>query len=182
MVRDTPMSDRNFRMMSRIHDNPLRRRLSDPSKALRAAGIQAGQRVLEIGPGPGYFTVAAAKMVGEKGRVHALDIHPLAVERVSEKVRRAGLRNVSVTLASASHIPLPAGSVDLAFLFGVAHALDPDLVLPELHRVLVPQGTLAVMIPPWGSRKRFSGKGLFADAGKTRGISRFTRQDVDIQG
>jgi len=182
MARNTPMSDRHFRWMSRIHDNPLRRRLSDPARALKAAGVRKGQRVLEVGPGPGFFTVAAASMVGEEGRVHAIDIHPLAVERVSEKVRRAGLGNVSVALASASRIPLPSAGVDLAFLFGVAHAIDLERVLPELHRVLVPGGTLAVMIPPWSSRERFLGKGLFADAGKTGGICRFTRQDAAIHG
>ena len=56
-----------FKMMSLIHDNPLRRNFTDPYKTLKAAGLKPGQKVLEIGCGPGFFTIPAAKIVGEKG-------------------------------------------------------------------------------------------------------------------
>jgi len=47
--------------MSLIHDNPLRRKCSNPYKTLEEAGLKSGQKVLEIGCGPGFFTIPTAK-------------------------------------------------------------------------------------------------------------------------
>jgi len=63
--------------------------------------------VLEVGCGPGFFTIPAAKIVEEKGMVYAIDINPFAVETVQRKVRREGLRNVKVLLTDASKTSLP---------------------------------------------------------------------------
>jgi len=135
-----------FRMMSLIHDNLLRRNFTDPYKPLKAAGLNPGQNVLEIGCGPGFFTIPAAKIVGEKGTVYALDIHPLAMERVQEKIRKEGITNVKTILADASQTGLPDQSMDLAFLFGIAHSINEILkaVLDELYRVLKPGGILSI--------------------------------------
>lgn len=135
-----------FKMMSLIHDNPLRRNFTDPYKTLKSAGLKPGQKVLEIGCGPGFFTIPAAKIVGEKGTVYALDIHPLAMERVQEKVRKEGITNVKTILADASQTGLPDQSMDLAFLFGIVHSINEILeaVLDELYRVLKLGGILSI--------------------------------------
>ncbi|MBE9471268.1 MAG: methyltransferase domain-containing protein, partial [Chloroflexi bacterium] len=69
----------HFKMMSLVHET-LYGLFRDPYKALNAAGLEPGQKVLEVGCGPGFFTIPAAKTVGEKGSVCALDISPLAIE------------------------------------------------------------------------------------------------------
>jgi ubiquinone/menaquinone biosynthesis C-methylase UbiE len=139
------LADRiHFRMMSLIHED-LYGLLRDPYKALQAAGLQPGQTVLEVGCGPGFFTVPAAQIVGAQGRVVALDISPLAVEKVERKVAEAGVTNVETVLADAAQTGLPAESFDLAFLFGLARAVGgADGIWVEVHRLLKADGILAV--------------------------------------
>jgi len=133
-----------FAMMSFIHET-LYGLFRDPDKALNAAGLEPGQAVLEVGCGPGFFTVPAARIVGETGRVLALDVNPLAVEHVREKIEAAGVSNVTVMLSDIAQADFPDRSFDLAFLFGLAHIVgDKDDIWGSLHRFLKPEGTLSV--------------------------------------
>lgn len=140
-----PTRDRvSFKMMSFVHET-LYGLLRDPYEALTAAGVQPGQKVLEVGCGPGFFTVPAAQMVGEQGRVCALDVNPLAVERVRQKVEDAGVTNTEVILANAAETHLPDESFGLVLLFGFVRPIgDMDSIWAELHRVLQPLGVLSV--------------------------------------
>lgn len=117
----------------------------NPYSKLAMAGLKQGQQVLEVGCGPGFFTVPAAKIVGETGRVYALDINRAAVQYVRSKIVREGLRNVEVKLADARQTGLREDSVDVAFLFGVLLALKSiNEVLAEMHRVLKTKGVLSI--------------------------------------
>lgn len=171
-----PMSDASFRFMALIHDNPLRRLLDNPIKALTAAGIQPGQQVLEVGCGPGFFTIAAAKLVGDNGCVHAIDVHPLAIKTIEEKLRKTDVTNVRVRLADAAETGLPSESIDLVFLFGVVQRLALSLVLPELHRVLKPDGVLAAQTFARRSLERLTAGGFFTFVAKQGGVSKFRRK------
>jgi ubiquinone/menaquinone biosynthesis C-methylase UbiE len=134
----------HFKMMSLVHET-LYGLFRDPYKALNAAGLEPGQKVLEAGCGPGFFTVPAARIVGEGGSVLALDINPLAVERVQRKVAQEGVTNVKTVLADAAQTGLPGQGFDLIFLFGLAHPIGSmDGILSELHRLLKPGGILAI--------------------------------------
>jgi ubiquinone/menaquinone biosynthesis C-methylase UbiE len=135
----------HFRMMSLIHED-LYRVFRDPYRALKSAGLASGQNVLEVGCGPGFFTVPAARMVGAQGTVHALDINPLALERVRQKVEREGVtNNVSTTLADAGQTGLPGESFDLIFVFGLGHVVGgADRMMAELRRLLRPEGILSI--------------------------------------
>jgi len=72
-------------MISFMHDNPLPPIFRNPYKLLEAAGLKPGQRVLEVRCGSGFFTIPVAKIVGNEGFVHAVDVHPRAIE--SPKLR-----------------------------------------------------------------------------------------------
>jgi ubiquinone/menaquinone biosynthesis C-methylase UbiE len=135
----------HFGIIKFVHDT-LYRVFVNPHEWLRATGLAAGQRVLEVGCGPGFFTIPAAETVGERGRVYALDNNPAAVEYVKRKVQLRAVRNVEVILADAAKTGIPDGSLDVVFLFGVLHALwdDVDSVLKEAHRVLRAGGTLSI--------------------------------------
>jgi ubiquinone/menaquinone biosynthesis C-methylase UbiE len=133
-----------FWMIRLMHDNPLLPLVRNPYKLLRAAGLEEGQKVIEVGCGPGFFTIPAARIVGDEGHVYAVDIHPLAVKRVKEKIKRDGIKNVKPLLANASDTGLSDGSIDLAFLFGLRYiAGGLNNMLSELHRILKPGGRLS---------------------------------------
>jgi len=119
--------------------------LVDPNRRLIEAGLENGQRVLEVGCGPGFFTTPAAKIVDKTGYVYAVDINPAAVEHVRRKVEQEGLRNVRVELADAAETGLASESIDMVFLFGVMLSFsDVSKVMREMHRVLRKNGILSV--------------------------------------
>ena len=90
-----------------MHDNPILPLVRNPYKLLNAAGLKKGQRVVEVGCGPGFFTIPAAKIVGDKGHVYAVDIHPRAVERVKIKIKKDALKNLPPLCINASNTGLP---------------------------------------------------------------------------
>ena len=83
-----------FKPSGAAMDSRLRHWLFDPEKTLRGAGVESGQTVLEVGCGTGFFTLPAAEMIGEAGRLIAMDPLSGFVDRVTRKVRDAGLGNV----------------------------------------------------------------------------------------
>ncbi|MHA1851871.1 MAG: class I SAM-dependent methyltransferase, partial [Candidatus Heimdallarchaeaceae archaeon] len=66
-MAEKPEPNWAFKIMSFIHDNAIRQKFGNPKKILKAAHLKEGQIVLEIGCGPGFFTLPAAEIVGEKG-------------------------------------------------------------------------------------------------------------------
>ena len=127
-----------------MHDNPILPLVRNPYKLLNAAGLKRGQKVLEVGCGPGFFTIPAARIVGDEGHVYAIDIHPRAIARVNQEIDKEALKNITTMCINASNTGLPGGSIDLAFLFGLRYiAGGPGNVITELHRVLKPGGDLS---------------------------------------
>jgi ubiquinone/menaquinone biosynthesis C-methylase UbiE len=165
-------------MISLVHDK-LYSLLVNPYRLLYVAGIRAKQRVLEVGCGPGFFTIPVAKIVGKKGSVYALDINPIAVQTVRRKVKENCLNNVKVLLADARKSRLQDNSFDVAFLFGVLHDFpDVGAVMREMHRVLKAKGILSVQRSSRSERNLIdiiTGNGLFVFRKKTDGIFRFSK-------
>jgi ubiquinone/menaquinone biosynthesis C-methylase UbiE len=129
--------------LSWIVDNPIRRRYMCP--VLDRIGIRPGERVLELGPGPGMFTVDAARRAGAEGTLIAVDIQPKMIARLEQRVQEAGITNVETHVASAHALPLDDGSVDRAFLITVLPEIpDRGHALTELHRVLRLGGVLSI--------------------------------------
>jgi len=124
-------------------NNPIRRRYIRP--VLDRVGIRPGERVLELGPGPGAFTVEAARRAGTEGRLIAVDIQPEMIAQVEKRVRKARLTNVEAHVADAYHLPLEDDSVDRAFLVAVLPEIpDQARALAELRRVIKPGGVLSI--------------------------------------
>jgi ubiquinone/menaquinone biosynthesis C-methylase UbiE len=175
---DSPIARLLFRAIALVMESPWRRQFFDPVGALKAAGIQSGQDVLEVGCGTGFFTIPAAQLVGEKGRVYALDPHPLAIEQVATKVRHVGLTNVRLIRSDATEAGLASATIDVALLFGVipSPTLPLDRLLPEVYRLLRREGTVAVWTAfPWWSPACVAESGLFVYAGRSNGIHSFSK-------
>jgi ubiquinone/menaquinone biosynthesis C-methylase UbiE len=129
--------------LAAVVDNPIRRRYL--LRVLNWVGIQPGERVLELGPGPGTLTVRAARRTEPDGTLVAVDIQPRMIAAVEDKVRAAGLANVETHVASAYELPLEDDSVDRAFLVTVLPEIpDCQRALIELRRALKPGGVLSI--------------------------------------
>lgn len=134
----------SFACIRFMHDNALIRRCIDPAQLLRELGLQKGNRVFEVGCGPGFFTVGAALVTGREGEVAAFDVNPYACRYVEEKMRQRGLKNVRVEHRNAADSRFDDASVDFAFVVGVPHVVGgTHNLLDELGRVVKPGGTLA---------------------------------------
>ena len=121
----------------------LRDLLVSRGQVLSEVGIRPGFTVLDYGCGPGSYILPAWRLIGESGKLYALDMHPLAVSAVRRLAVRNGLANVE-TIHSDGKTGLPDGSIDVVLLYDTFHALrDRHGVLSELHRVLKPEGILS---------------------------------------
>jgi ubiquinone/menaquinone biosynthesis C-methylase UbiE len=112
--RQKPMSNAMFKMISLTA--AVFYKVMNLSRQLQKSGVHEGQTVLDFGCGSGYYTIAAARMVKDSGKVYALDIHPLAIEAVKKRVAKEGLPNVT-TILSDSDTGLPDESVDIVLLY-----------------------------------------------------------------
>ncbi len=121
----------------------LRDLLLPRKKILEEAGIKAGNNVLDFGCGPGGYLPSLSKMVGETGKIYALDINPLAIEMVQKLITGKCLKNVE-TILSGCETGLPDESLDAVLLYDVYHGLSqPQKILAEINRVLKPDGVLS---------------------------------------
>jgi len=126
-----------------IVDNSIRRWYMRP--VLARVGIRPGERVLELGPGPGAFTIEAARRTEPGGKLLAVDIQPAMIAAVKRKVSDSKLTNVETHIADASHLPVGKETVDRAFLVTVLPEIpDRKRALKELRRVLKPGGVLSI--------------------------------------
>ena len=170
-----------FKPAGAIMGSKVRRWLSDPVRILRGADIRFGQTVLEVGCGTGFFTIPAARLIGSQGCLVAMDVSSGFIEQVSRKVRLADLKNVCIAKRDALDTRLDTASMDKVLLFGVIPfpLLPLSRLLPEMHRVLKPEGTLAVWLYPpvvhsWVP-KSILRSGLFTYMKKGNGVYNYKR-------
>ena len=147
---------------------------------LREVGINPGFTVLDYGCGPGSYILAAAGLAGKSGKVYALDIHPLAIQRVQNIALKKKLTNVE-TICSDGKTGLPDSSIDIVLLYDTLHLLSrPDEVLEELRRILKPDGILSVSDHHLEENEivsRIAGKGLFRLSRKGKMTYSFARNE-----
>jgi ubiquinone/menaquinone biosynthesis C-methylase UbiE len=107
----------------------------------RADVIREGDAVLDIGAGAGTDTLAAARIVGAKGKVYALDMTPAMLAKLRRNVALARAGNVEVVEGNAEAIPLPDASVDVVTSNGVLNLVpEKPKAFSEIFRVLRPGG------------------------------------------
>lgn len=121
----------------------LRDFFSPPLNILKEVNIKPGYNILDFGCGPGSYSITTSRLVGEKGKIYALDIHPLAAKKVKYTAVKEGLHNIE-TIQSDCKTGLPDSSMDIILMYDVYHDLNNKLaVLEELHRILKPEGFLS---------------------------------------
>lgn len=124
--------------------NPLRNIILSPKKLLSRLGLKRSATVLELGPGPGYFSPAVAKSVPE-GKLILVDVQQEMLDMAKERLDKKGIGKVECLKGDATSIPVESGSIDVAFLVAMLGEVpDREACLRDIHRVLVKNGLLSV--------------------------------------
>jgi ubiquinone/menaquinone biosynthesis C-methylase UbiE len=116
-----------------------------PNKILDEFGIKKGFTVIDYGCGPGRYIKKAYRLVGERGKVYAVDIHELAVEAVRKLAKKENLTNVVPVLADGYSCSIESDSADLIYAMDMFHQIrQPEPFLLELRRIVRPNGVLII--------------------------------------
>lgn len=131
--------------------SPLRRLIENPD-TLVVPLVKPGDRVLELGPAMGFFTLPTARAVGPAGKVVCVEVQRSMLESLGRKLSRAGLSE-RAQLRQCSHQDLGLaeleGSFDLALAIHVVHeTIAPEATVIALARSLKPGGRLLLIEPP----------------------------------
>ena len=118
----------------------------DGKGMLESVGLKENDIVLEVGCGPGFFTIPDAKIVGDKGFVYAIDINPFAIKKVDKKLLKEDVKNVKTMLVDVTETSLEDESITFTFFFGVIHSLMNilDETMEEMYRILKEGGSLVI--------------------------------------
>jgi len=128
-------------------NSPRRQQAVQPLALLTTAGLAAGQTVLDLGCGAGFFALPAAQLVGPQGQVIAVDVQAEMVQATQQAAHQAGCGNLEVLLAPGEY-ELPPGlpPVDWVILAYVLHEVaQPDRLLRLAARVVQPAGKILIV-------------------------------------
>jgi ubiquinone/menaquinone biosynthesis C-methylase UbiE len=124
-------------------DNPIRRAYAKPSDVIDAIGLTGDEHVLELGPGPGFYSTELARRL-TTGRLELFDVQPEMLEKARRKLERAGYVDVGFHAGEAgAPFPFADATFDVAFLAEVIGEVpDQPACLNSLARVIKPGGVL----------------------------------------
>jgi len=115
---------------------------------LRKIGIKIGQTVLDFGCRVGHYTIPAAKVVGNKGTVYAVDKEQQALSELQQKVKAHNLNNVKIKKTSGQvDLDFESESIGVVLLYDVLHYFEKNIrkkIYQESFRVLERDGLLSV--------------------------------------
>jgi ubiquinone/menaquinone biosynthesis C-methylase UbiE len=149
-----------------------------------------GERLLEVGPGTGYYTLPAADWVGPDGRLDVLDVQQEMLDHTMRRAGEAGLHNITPTCADARAMPYEDATFDGAFLVTVLGEVpDQDACLRELGRVVKPGGRIVVgelfgdphMVTHRALRRRAEAAGLRVERSLGGALWHYTRLQPIVQ-
>jgi arsenite methyltransferase len=120
-------------------------------RLLEPAGITAGHRVVDLGCGPGFLSLAVADIVGPSGTVHGVDINARFVNDATRRATERGVKHAKFHHVTDATLPLANRSIDRVIAKNVLEYV-PDLhaTLAEAVRVLAPGGRLHAIDSDWG--------------------------------
>jgi ubiquinone/menaquinone biosynthesis C-methylase UbiE len=105
----------------------------------------AGERILEVGPGTGYYALPVARWLGPGGRLDVLDIQQEMLDHTLRRAASEGIANIAGERADAREMPYEDDAFDAAYLVTVLGEIpDQEAALRELRRVVKPGGRIVV--------------------------------------
>jgi ubiquinone/menaquinone biosynthesis C-methylase UbiE len=130
-------------------DNKFRRWLQNPGKIL-GPYVKEGMTVLDLGCGPGFFTIDIAQMVGKSGRVIACDLQEGMLQKIRTKIHGTELEE-RITLHQCQETRIGvSGNVDFVLAFYMVHEIpNQGKFFSEISALLKPHGQVLVVEPPF---------------------------------
>ena len=123
-----------------------RNREEDCETLLAALGIEPGDTVCDMGCGNGFYAVRLSELVGERGKILAVDIQREMLELLKERAAAERITNIEPILGTVVDPKLPEASVDLMLLVDVYHEFShPAQMLAEIRKSLKPTGRVALV-------------------------------------
>ena len=158
-----PMSNIKYRGMVLLY------KISSPfcsvKRQIGLLQLKDGMVVADWGCGSGRHTIPAAKAVGDKGKVFAVDIQPLAIKNIREKAKRNGLNNIQPLLISSYDTGIENASVDMVLLIDIIPTVkETQPLFSEIHRLLKKKGRAYIShshLPMEKTRKLVEDSALF---------------------
>jgi len=113
-------------------------------KFLQEIGIKRGYKIVDFGCGEGHYTIPLAKVVGNKGKVYAIDKDKAVLSRLKEILEKINLKNVEL-VNSDTKIPLENSSVDAVLCYDMIHyERDRKKIYKEAYRMIKKTGIFSV--------------------------------------
>lgn len=123
---------------------PIRNLVLSPEKLIKRMGINEKSIVLEIGPGPGFYSIKVAQKVSA-GRLYITDIQPEMLEIVRRRMYKRQITNVDFKIGDGVNLPYEDQIFDLVFLVTVlGEVANQDQYLKEIYRILRPEAILSI--------------------------------------
>jgi len=123
---------------------PFRNLFLSPRQLIRRLELNDSSRVLEVGPGPGYFSVKIAKVI-PKGELVLADIQQEMLDYAKKRIDKRGLTNVSYSLCNGQSFPFPENHFDRIFMVTVIGEVEnKEAYLEEFFRILKKGGILSI--------------------------------------
>jgi len=130
-------------------DNTIRRWIQNPQKIL-GPYIEEGMVVLDIGCGPGFFSIDMAQMVGSSGRVIASDLQEGMLQKVRDKIKGTELEE-RITLNKCEENKIGVSEkIDFVLLFYMVHEVpNKEALFNEIGTILKSNGQVLIVEPPF---------------------------------
>lgn len=123
---------------------PLRRIFLSPEELIKRLELKEDQSVLEIGPGPGFFSTHIAERLN-KGKLVLADIQDEMLKKSKKRIDKQGLRNVEYNLLNGNNLDFPDQSFDRVFMVTVLGEIEnKENYIKEIGRILKSDGLLSI--------------------------------------
>ena len=127
-------------------EDPKRDAYQKPREVLKALALKPGEVIADIGAGSGYFTFRLSHLVGEKGKIYAVDISPDMILHINRRIRELKVNNVISILADPDDPLLPDRSVNRFFFSESWHHIENQTKYLSLMKRMLKPGGEVVMI------------------------------------
>jgi ubiquinone/menaquinone biosynthesis C-methylase UbiE len=133
-----------------FHHGRSSKEILDSNRVLSTIGLKKGDTFLDAGCGDGYMSLAASKIVGDEGKVYAVDVWEESINAFKEKIESDNIKNIEASVANITQkIPVDDESIDILYIGNVLHGFvennEVESVMREIQRVIKQGGSFAVV-------------------------------------